>query len=257
MRTSTPRSGISFDVIAAAAAMQLIATNALAQPAPGPLPTAAPPPSSSVAAPPAPPAPVAPPPGAAVAPPLQPPPTASAPPQPPQYPPGYGYPGYPPPYTYPGYGYPYPYGYYAQQDYGPPPPPTRHASSEMMAAGITMTAGGLVALFAGSIFLAASKDKIDIYCDGPLLCGHKDQPTMKGAGITMMIGGGVVAVVGIPLWIVGARRVPLKDADKEKGESKPGAPASAPSPAPPPAAPPPPRASLDLVPGGFRFGGRF
>jgi hypothetical protein len=89
----------------------------------------------------------------------------------------------------------------------------------MQVAGILMTTGGVLSLIVGSVVTATAKDRIDVYCDGPQLCAHLDDPARKTAGIAMMIGGGIIATVGIPLWIICGRKVPLRKPDT-KGTDK-------------------------------------
>jgi len=96
-----------------------------------------------------------------------------------------------------------------------------------MLGGILMTSGGLAALIAGSVLLAASRDRVDVYQDGPSFWYSMDDPAMKGGGIAMMIGGGIVAAVGIPLWIIGSKPVPVRNTspdDKPKDARAEGAP---------------------------------
>jgi len=167
-------------------------------------------------------------PAAAGAPQPQPPPGYGTP--PPGYgtpPPGYGY-GAPPP----GYGYPSPYyGYYGS---APPTPPPRFERNNtgMMVGGILLTSGGIVGILVGSALASTAGNQIDVYCEspgggGPVVCERRADASQLAAGYGVLIGGFVALGVGIPLWLIGGKRVPAK------GEAA-------------PAAPPPPSASMRL-----------
>ena len=80
----------------------------------------------------------------------------------------------------------------------------------MMYWGIVMTTGGLLVTIAGSVITASSIDAVDIYCDGPAVCLHRDDTVRKGVGSTMLVGGALVGAVGFPLWLYGGRMVPAK-----------------------------------------------
>lgn len=178
--------------------------------APAPLPAAAPgaPPST----PPAPAAPASAPPPVWGAPPAwgtQ----ASGPTPPPATPWGQAPPGYAP------YGQPYNYG---PGGYGPPPveppAPTQRASTPMFVAGIvTLSVGGVVAII-GSAVLASSGDEVQVYCDNPdgspgsYPCRTAEDTSGRGLGIGLLVAGGVGVAAGIPLLILGSRRVPADPA---------------------------------------------
>ncbi|WP_437968860.1 hypothetical protein WMF04_05980 [Sorangium sp. So ce260] len=223
-----------------AAAPPAAAPPAAAPPAAAPLPGSAPPaPPGAVTPQPAPPAPAGPP-GAA---PPYPPPSYPAPPQqvpqpapgaaPGYPPPGYPPPGYPPPgYPPPGYqgGYaPYggaypqvPPGYPLNPEDIPPAPspvPLRRKSPSMMLGGIALTAGGTIAFFAGTGLLASASERYEIYCDSGGFTGICDTRTdgpRQLAGALVSIGGGVMLAVGIPLWIIGGKKVPATSESPEE-----------------------------------------
>ncbi|XXY46246.1 hypothetical protein WME91_40220 [Sorangium sp. So ce269] len=225
----------------------LAATTASAQPAPqrqppaasSAAPAAAPPATTPPAAAPQPgAAPPAPPPGAATPPPGPPAPAAApypAPPYPappqqgpqagPGAPPGYPPPGYPPPgYPPPGYpgGYapyggaypPPPLGYpppAADLPPTPPPVPLRRKNPSLMLGGIALTAGGTIAFFAGTGLLASASERYEIYCDfGGYtgVCDTRSDGPRQIAGALISVAGGVMLAVGIPLWIIGGKKVP-------------------------------------------------
>lgn len=138
----------------------------------------------------------APPPGAQPAPPWM---------SPAEVPPGF-------PAQYPAY-YPMPYPMVAPRQDGselPAPPPRRYRSTGMFVGGVLMVSGGLVAVIAGAALVSSSANRIDIYCDTPSFpCAHKDDAIRKNGGATLMALGGIVGALGIPVWIVGAKMVPV------------------------------------------------
>ena len=95
----------------------------------------------------------------------------------------------------------------------PPPPPREPKSIPMMAAGISMIGVGVASVIAGSVLLVTATDRIDIYCEGPVLCAHKDDASRKSAGAAFMIVGGALSLGGVPLWILGAKSVLVKPKD--------------------------------------------
>jgi len=212
------------------------------------LPPPPPPPSASAATP-------APPPPPAGAAPAAPPPAATdqAPLPPPPAPAGYGYPpqGYgPPPQGYgpppQGYGQPpqgygppppqggeygaqgYPYGYpYYGPYYGPqqpPPPRFERKSTGMMVGGILLTSLGIVGVLAGSAVASTAANQIPIYCDqgfGPTICETRADESQQIAGYSVMVAGLVGLAVGIPLWIIGGKRVPVKSDESAPAQAAP------------------------------------
>lgn len=242
--------------LTAVAVAAMTSGSALAQqpPLPPPSTAAQPAPAAQTAPPPGQPLPAAPPPASAQPPapgvPAPPPgwpgPAAPGQPgaQPPGAPPGYGpaQPGAPPPGQpwYPPPDQYNPWMYYPQYNYGgydspylaPPPPPKEPYNRNFQTAGILMTLGGVAGLITGAVVTATAKDRIDVYCDGPVLCAHLDDPTLKGVGIGLMIGSGIVATVGIPLWIIGGRKVPVRRKEVETKQQL--APGGSPAPGAPP-----------------------
>lgn len=187
-------------------------------------------------------------------------------------PPAGGYPppqgGYPPGYgPYGPYGYPYGGGpYYGPAPYypepTPAPPPTKRANGTLMAAGIIMTSVGAIGVLSGLATFASANNRIDIYGDGGQKIGTRDDEGMQVAAAVLMIGGGVVGIAGIPMWVIGGKRVPLDESELPKESTTPGAAPSGPG-APPagpgapgapsgpaqplqPLPPPPPSATLSL-----------
>ncbi|WP_437799014.1 hypothetical protein [Sorangium sp. So ce693] len=178
------------------------------------------------------------PPGAAAPQPA--PPAASAPPYPavpypappqeaPQAPPGAS-PGYPPPGPpggYAPYGGAYPHGgAYPPLPPGypvspseippaPPPVPLRRKSPGLMLGGIALTAGGTIAFFTGTGLLASASNRYEIYCDfGGFtgICETRTDGRRQLAGALVSVAGGLMIAVGIPLWVIGGKKVPAGDA---------------------------------------------
>lgn len=195
----------------------LASGSAAAQPPSAPEAQPAPPPVGAQPAQPAPP------PGGA---------TPSAPLGPAQPPPGAAPPAVQPWYPQPPPDGTQPWPYYPQYGYGygyenpylaPPPPPKEPYNRTFMAVGITMTVAGVLGLIVGAVVVASSKERIDVYCDGPTLCARIDDQARKGVGIGTMVVGGVSATVGIPLWIIGGRRVPVRKKDSNPNGTAPPA----------------------------------
>jgi hypothetical protein len=84
--------------------------------------------------------------------------------------------------------------------------PTRRKSTGMMVTGIVLAgAGGLVALSGLPFLLMGDARECDTWIDGSQDCYGTDY-TPIGRG--MVIGGLVVAAIGIPFIVIGAERVP-------------------------------------------------
>ena len=116
------------------------------------------------------------------------PPAAAAPPAA-ALPPGY----YPPP---PAHAQPY-----GQQPHGVPPlRATQRFSTPMMTTGLVLTSLGALVLAAGTL---AWVTKEGVVCDTGSCGGH-------GADTVVMVAGAVATLAGIPLIVLGARRVPVK-----------------------------------------------
>lgn len=92
----------------------------------------------------------------------------------------------------------------------PPPTPKEPANRQMQAAGIVAAIGGVVTLITGSILMSIAKDRIDVYRDGPAYCCSINDAPLRNAGITLLVIGGITATVGVPLWMIGGRRVPIR-----------------------------------------------
>ncbi|HRI69097.1 MAG TPA: hypothetical protein PK156_32930 [Polyangium sp.] len=194
--------------------------------------TAPPPPPPGATAAPLPPPPQAPPPTTAAPPPgftpppgYTPPPPGSAPPPgftpPPGYAPQPGYappPGYgqtPPNYgpTPPGYQPYYGYGPYYGAPAGPPPPKYERHNTGMMVGGVLLTTGGILGVLIGASVATTAADQIPIYCDqgfGPTICETRSDEVQFGGGIATLVLGFVAIGVGIPMWVIGGKKEPVK-----------------------------------------------
>ncbi|WP_437283444.1 hypothetical protein WME90_23575 [Sorangium sp. So ce375] len=97
----------------------------------------------------------------------------------------------------------------------PAAPLTKRRSKGMMVTGIVLTSLGTVAVLGGGLVIASS-------CSGDG-CGYDDSSSdpfsdnvdyeesdTEGAGVGLVIGGLVLAGVGIPLAIIGGRKVPVQ-----------------------------------------------
>lgn len=154
----------------------------------------------------------------------QPPPGYAVQPAPGQPPPGYAQAPMPPPGYAPGYGpppgYPVPPGAY------PPPQPIEkeRRSTGMMVAGIVLTGVGAISLIAGALTysLAAvntTNDALSCSLNTTVSNCAKDHSGQQAAGAVMMVAGVAGIGVGIPLWIIGGRKVPV-DRNQPRDEAK-------------------------------------
>jgi hypothetical protein len=138
-------------------------------------------------------------------------------------------------------------------------------SVPLMVTGILLTSVGAIGLVAGGALYASASDRIDVYCDdGSFVyqCQTRDDEDRQVGGAVLMIAGGAALAVGIPLLIVGARKVPVATAPGDSPPATPGGPPpqGAVPPAPSgaePAAPPPPTFSLSLSPNALTAEGTF
>ncbi|WP_437720006.1 hypothetical protein [Sorangium sp. So ce861] len=100
----------------------------------------------------------------------------------------------------------------------PPQPLTRRRSKGMMVTGIVLTSIGAVALLGGGLALAASSatdpdtgEPTDPFEEE---FGYEEDASATEAGVALILGGVVFAGVGIPLAIVGGRKVPVQPEKK-------------------------------------------
>lgn len=97
----------------------------------------------------------------------------------------------------------------------PPPVPKEAANRKMMITGIVAASTGVATLIAGSILMSIATERIDVYRDGPAYCCSIDDAPLRNAGIAMLVAGGITATVGVPLWMIGGRRVPIRGATEK------------------------------------------
>ncbi|WP_437725714.1 hypothetical protein [Sorangium sp. So ce861] len=141
-------------------------------------------------------------------------------------------PGYPPPGYQGGYAPyggaypPLPPGYPSRTEDippAPPPVPLRRKSPGLMLGGIALTAGGTIAFFAGTGLLASASERYEIYCDFggyTSICDTRTDGPRQVAGALVSIGGGLMLAVGIPLWVIGGKKVPATaDAPEEPAQT--------------------------------------
>ncbi|WP_080682321.1 serine/threonine-protein kinase [Sorangium cellulosum] len=101
----------------------------------------------------------------------------------------------------------------------PPQPLTRRRSKGMMVTGIVLTSIGAVALLGGGLALAADSATDPEYTGDPTdpfeeELGYEEDASAAEAGVALILGGVVFAGVGIPLAIVGGRKVPVQPEKK-------------------------------------------
>lgn len=108
-------------------------------------------------------------------------------------------------------------GFYPQQEPFslPPSTPKEPAHRTLMKLGIAASIGGVATLITGSILMSIAKKRIDVYRDGPTYCCAIDDAPLRNAGIALLVSGGIIATIGIPLWMIGGRRVPVRKTTQE------------------------------------------
>jgi hypothetical protein len=90
-----------------------------------------------------------------------------------------------------------------------------------MAVGVVAAVGGVATLITGAILMSIAKERIDVYRDGPAYCCSIDDAPLRNAGITLLVVGGITATIGIPLWMIGGRRVPIRKTTTEAPRTAP------------------------------------
>jgi drug/metabolite transporter (DMT)-like permease len=123
---------------------------------------------------------------------------------------------------------------------GPPPPVvlSERRSPGMMIAGIALAGLGGVGLAGGAILVLNSDVVID--CSPGFACQNHD--SQRATGYALMLVGAAGIAVGIPLIVIGAKRVPV-------GMAIPGDPGAPPPPPQRPPLPPAVEAKLGFGPG--------
>ncbi len=107
-----------------------------------------------------------------------------------------------------------------------------------MVGGVLLTTSGILGVLIGAAVTSTAADQIEIYCNqgfGVQVCETRTDETQQGIGIGVLVAGLAAIGVGIPLWVIGGKRVPVKDKPTDQ-----------PSVAPAPDAP---KTSLELVVG--------
>jgi hypothetical protein len=127
----------------------------------------------------------------------------------------------PPPATgYAPYGYA-PYGYAPYAPVAPREPEMKRRSTGLMAGGIVVTSlGALTALAGGIVYAGATKYEL-VDCGIPdVSCAtaeRRDDSAQQTAGMITMIGGIAMIGAGIPMIIIGAKKVPVTTAQVQVG----------------------------------------
>lgn len=98
----------------------------------------------------------------------------------------------------------------------------------MMVGGVLLTTGGILGVLIGAAVASTASNQIPIYCDqGGFIgvCEYRSDKTQLAGGIVTLIAGFAAIGVGIPLWVIGGRREPIKTpGDKPTQQPAPEAP---------------------------------
>lgn len=91
----------------------------------------------------------------------------------------------------------------------PAPELKERFSTPMMVVGISATGLGVIGIFAGAFLLSESESYNDcLYYSGVDYGGCGTDEDKATTGTVLLVVGGITAVLGIPLIVVGARKVP-------------------------------------------------
>lgn len=95
----------------------------------------------------------------------------------------------------------------------PVPEVKERFSTPMMVVGISATGLGVIGIFAGAFLLSESESNNDClyYRDANYAGGCGTDEDKATTGTVLLVVGGITAVIGIPLIVVGARKVPKTD----------------------------------------------
>lgn len=90
---------------------------------------------------------------------------------------------------------------------------TQRRSRGMMIAGVVLTGVGAVSLVSGALMLSAANQTVDCTYDNSGYCYQTTYTDsgLQAAGAVFVVIGAASLAAGIPLWIVGSRRVPVTD----------------------------------------------
>lgn len=89
----------------------------------------------------------------------------------------------------------------------------------MMIAGVTMVVIGAAGLATGIAVAAEGNRRVQIYGPGGYLHDRRPDEGMRDAGIAVAVVTGVAFAVGIPVWAVGAKKIPV---NKQQTQPAPG-----------------------------------
>jgi hypothetical protein len=85
----------------------------------------------------------------------------------------------------------------------------------MMVSGIVLSSVGLLGVIGGSALYSQPAVTYDCSCiDAPCDCGYQEGDNT--AGTVLLVVGGVLAAGGVPLIIIGARKVPVEPEKKSE-----------------------------------------
>ena len=98
----------------------------------------------------------------------------------------------------------------------------------MMIGGVLLTTGGVLGVLIGAAVATTASDQIPIYCNQPgfgvTVCETRADETQLAVGIATLVTGIAAVGVGIPLWVIGGKREPVKDDKPAAQPAQPGTP---------------------------------
>jgi hypothetical protein len=100
----------------------------------------------------------------------------------------------------------------------------RRNNPGLMIGGIVLTFAGAVGLVFSAVLITSANGRYEIYCDdgGGFVyrCDERDDEAMLTGGWVTLGGSLAAMAVGIPLWVIGGKRVPATDQKEESEQPK-------------------------------------